>query len=65
MLRRLCHAAVFGIAVAFAFSSAFAQYQQQQQRQDDLGIMSAPSSGQQTTPGMNAPVQVSPLQTQE
>ena len=56
------HAAAFGVAAALACSAALAQFQQQ--RQDDLGIMSAPQSGQQTTPGMNAPVQqVSPLQT--
>ena len=57
-------AALWGLAAALACSSAIAQYPQQQQRQDDLGIMSTPQSGQQTSPGMNAPIQqVSPLQT--
>src|SRR4051812_45908244 len=42
---------------------SLAQYQQQQ-RQDDLGIMSSPQSGQQSSPSMGGQVQqVNPLQT--
>ena len=56
-LRR--YAIAFGIAALAAYSAAYAQFQSQ--RQDELGIMSAPS---QSGSGMNAPVQqVSPLQT--
>jgi protein involved in polysaccharide export with SLBB domain len=52
-------AIAYGIAAVMACGTAFAQFQSQ--RQDDLGIMSAPS---QTGSGMNAPVQqVSPLPT--
>ncbi len=50
-----------GLVLAASTTLAFGQYGQQ--RQDDLGIMSAPS-GQQSSPAMGAPVQqVSPLQT--
>ena len=55
MLRRLSrYAAGLGVAMALA-SPATAQYPQQQQRTDDLGIMSAPSSGT-AAPG-SAPIQ--------
>ena len=57
MFRRI----LFAGAVLLSASVSFAQMGQQ--RQDDLGIMSSPQSGQQPV-RMNAPIQqVSPLQT--
>src|SRR3954465_9311922 len=51
------------VLLASTGGPSHAQYQQQQ-RQDDLGIMSSPQSGQQSSPSMGGQVQqVNPLQT--
>jgi polysaccharide export outer membrane protein len=53
---------LFAGASLLSASASFAQMGQQ--RQDDIGIMSTPQSGQQSQSGMNAPIQqVNPLQT--
>src|SRR5258708_13198135 len=52
-----------GFVLAASATSVSGQYNQQQ-RQDDLGIMSTPQSGQQSPSTTSGPVQqVSPLQT--
>src|SRR6185503_9362716 len=62
MLRRLLRYAA-GVGVALALVNPLCAQMQQQQRQDDLGIMSTPQSGQQAAPGTAPIQQINPLQT--